>query len=98
MTYRTPLILLLIVFVWVVAGCGTAAAPEPTPAPTAHPGKTVVSSRCIGCHEMNRVENAAFDRKGWQLTVDRMVLAGAQLNEDQIGLAVDYLAQTYPKK
>lgn len=95
-------LLFLVMFLMILAsvGCGPAATPEPTatPPPTEHPGKAVVASRCIGCHELNRVTNAAFDHEGWQLTVDRMVLSGAQLTDEQVAQAVDYLAQTYPKE
>jgi len=94
--YYVIFVLLTILGALVIVSCGTASAPEPTP--TVHPGKALVSSRCIGCHELNRVTNAAFDQQGWQLTVDRMVLNGAQLSEEQAVLAVDYLAQTYPKE
>lgn len=94
--YFVFFILLTILGTLVIVGCGTASTPEPTP--TVHPGKALVSSRCIGCHELNRITNAAFDQEGWQLTVDRMVLSGAQLSEEQVGLVVDYLAQSYPKE
>jgi len=49
-----------------------------------------------GCESVSR--NAAFDRQGWQLIVDRMVLTGAQLSEEQRELVVDYLASSYPKE
>jgi mono/diheme cytochrome c family protein len=89
---------LLFLVAMAVVGCGPEPTPEPPPTPTVHPGKAVVSSRCIGCHELNRVENAAYDKEGWQLTVDRMVLSGAQLTDEQVPLVVDYLAQAYPKE
>ena len=91
----------MILLTLIIVGCGPAATPEPTPTPTPvpeHPGKAIVASRCIGCHEMNRVTNAAYDEKGWQLTVDRMVLAGTQLSDEQVALVVDYLTETYPKE
>jgi hypothetical protein len=47
---------------------------------------------------MNRVENASYDENGWQLTVDRMVMLGATISDEQTPLVVDYLAQAYPKE
>ena len=79
-------------------GCGPAATPEPTPTPEVHKGKAIVANRCIGCHEIGRVTNAKYDREGWQMTVDRMVLSGAELSDEQTELVVDYLALTYPKE
>ena len=74
--------------------------PEPTatPTPEVHQGKSIVETRCIGCHDINRVTNAKFDETGWKLTVDRMVISGAQLSEEQKTLVIDYLAQTFPKE
>jgi len=96
--YYVFLILLMILGTLMIVSCGAQSPPEAATTPTVHPGKALVSSRCIGCHQLNRVTNAAFDREGWQLTVDRMVLSGAQLSEEQVGQVVDYLAQTYPKE
>ena len=100
MKMRKLIVIVMVLLILTIVGCGPAETPEPTavPTPTVHPGKAVVSSRCIGCHEMNRVTNAAFDQEGWQLIVDRMVLTGAQLSDDQVTMVVDYLAQTYPKE
>src|SRR3972149_1581157 len=77
------IILLMILVALNVVSCGLSLKSAPTPSPTAHPGKAIISGRCTGCHELNRITSAAFDRQGWQLTVDRMVLAGAQLSEEQ---------------
>lgn len=91
-------ILLMVLVSAIIVSCGSSATPEPTATPTTHPGKAIVSSRCIGCHELNRIHNAAFDQEGWQLVVDRMVLNGAQLSSDQVSVVVDYLADAYPKE
>ncbi len=95
---KTVLAIVVILIFLLIVGCGAPATPEPTPVPTVHPGKSLVSSRCVGCHPMNRVENAAYDEKGWQLTVDRMVLLGAEIPNDQAPVVVDYLAQAFPKE
>lgn len=92
------IIFLLILAAMIIASCGSSAEPEAAATPTTHPGKALVSSRCTICHELNRVENASYDREGWQLTVKRMVDFGAQLSEEQAGLTVDFLAANYPKE
>ena len=97
------LILAAILMVLISVSCGPAPTQEPTPTlePTPTPqemlGKALVASRCIGCHELNRVTKVSFDQEGWQKTVDWMVLIGAQLSDEEAVLVVDYLAQTYPK-
>jgi mono/diheme cytochrome c family protein len=81
------------------AACSTPAAqvPPAEPTPSVHQGKELVETRCGTCHGVNMVEASKKDRDGWQTTVDRMVLAGAQLNDEQKVQVVDYLAVTYKK-
>lgn len=94
------LILSIVILIAIVAGCSLAPPPEPTatPVPTLHPGKSVVSSRCIACHDIGRVTNYKNDLDGWTLLVDRMVLLGATLSDEQREQSIDYLAFTYPKE
>jgi hypothetical protein len=91
-------ILLITCVVLIIVGCGPPPTPLPTPTPTIHPGEAIMTNRCIGCHELTWTINAAYDQEGWQLTVDRMVVNGTQLTDDQIELIVDYLAENYPKE
>ncbi len=90
------LIVLMILIVVLLAACSSEA-PEPTatPVPTVHPGKSIVSSRCLGCHSLNQLENSAFNERGWQLVVERMQMLGVQLSDEQVSVVVDYLAQAY---
>ena len=90
------LLAILVALMLVMVNCGPPPTPEPTPAPTEHPGKAIVGSRCIGCHSLNQFENTTFNERGWRLVVDRMVLLGAQLTEEQVVQVVDYMVQTYP--
>mgnify|MGYP003573466787 CR=1 FL=1 len=92
------LLILIGVLILTAVGCGPEPTPEPTPTPEVHKGKAIVATRCVGCHEIGRVTNAKYDREGWQKTVDRMVLSGTQLTDEQYELVVDYLALTYPKE
>ncbi len=98
MKVQIGLLLLVGILVLTSVSCGPAATPEPTPTPEVHKGKAIVTTRCVGCHEIGRVQNAKYDRDGWQMTIDRMVLTGAQLTDEQKELVVDYLALTYPKE
>jgi len=90
--------ILMVLVALIIGSCGSSSTPEPTATPTTHPGKAIVSSRCTTCHELNRIENAAYDQQGWELTVDRMVLNGAQLSDEQVGQVVEYLVINYPKE
>jgi len=94
------LILLAVVLIAVAVGCSSAPPPEPTATavPTAHPGASIVKSKCIQCHDLGRVNEYKGDHDGWGLTVDRMVLLGVKLTDEQREQTVDYLAVTYPKE
>lgn len=94
MNRKVTLPLLITLVILIIVGCGPASTPEPTP--TLHPGKSIVTSRCIACHSINQLENSAFNERGWQLVVDRMQMLGVQLTDDQVVVVVDYLAKTYP--
>lgn len=90
---------LMIVIALSMLGCGAAATPPPpTPTPTPHPGEALVNSRCSTCHPLGLVENAKFSAQGWQIVVERMVMAGTALNSEQQALVVDYLAVKFPKE
>ena len=87
----TSIIGLLVVL---LVACGQGAAPEPT----THPGKAVMNQKCVQCHDISRVTNYQDDPEGWALTVDRMVMLGAQLSDEQYDQLVDYLATNYPEE
>jgi len=84
--YRLVIIFLLAALVLV--GCGS----KETVAPTPHPGQALVQTKCSTCHTLAQVDNAKYSREMWQATVDRMVLAGMQITDEQKELIVDYLA------
>jgi len=90
-------ITLVIFCTMVLMGC---AADTPIPAtatPTEHPGKALVSSRCGTCHAIGLVENARNNQAGWDITVDRMIMNGAKIDQTQKIQIVEYLASTYAK-
>lgn len=87
---KITFILVLIIIAMFIVGCG-AAEPEPTSTPAIHPGKVLVESRCSTCHGLPQVNNADYSADIWGATIDRMILAGAAVNDEQKALIVDYL-------
>jgi mono/diheme cytochrome c family protein len=89
---------LIFVIILSAVGCGSPAqAPAPTATEGVHAGKVLLETRCSTCHGLNMVEASKKDLDGWQATVDRMILVGAQLNDEQKVQVVDYLVINYGK-
>jgi hypothetical protein len=68
---------------------------EPTVEPVAIAGEALLQERCTACHTLDRVMRAGHTALGWEQTVDRMVKRGAELNDEERTVLIDYLAQTY---
>ena len=94
----TSLIIALVFFcVILLAGCAADTPVPPTATPTEHPGKALVTSRCATCHAIGVIENAKNNQAGWEALVDRMVINGAKVDDNQKTQIVDYLASSFPK-
>jgi mono/diheme cytochrome c family protein len=89
-------IVMLLFITVIITGCGGAAEPTEVPTPTVHPGKSVMNSKCGTCHDITRVTSHQDDLEGWELTVDRMIMLGTQLSDQQRADLIDYLSQEYP--
>ena len=72
-------------------------APPTEEAPAMLNGKSLVEERCTKCHDLGRVERAKKAEEEWKATVERMVGKGAQLNQAEQELVIQYLTETYPK-
>lgn len=68
---------------------------EPTTEPTGGDGAVLLEQRCTTCHDLNRSTQAQKTREEWEQTVVRMVGKGAQLDEEEQVILIDYLAETY---
>ncbi len=89
-------ILLLVVISGLVAGCGEG---EVTPQPDVQgptlSGMTLLNDRCTQCHTLARVRSASKTREEWSETVANMIERGAELDQQEEEVLVDYLAETY---
>ena len=57
--------------------------------------KRLYESACTQCHGLHMIEQTRDGRSGWEDTVHKMVIAGTQLNADEMELVIDYLVQHY---
>ena len=76
----------------------------PAPAPAARvgqttsalpdfPGRNVLTTKCMQCHQMSMWTALRQDRKAWEGVMYRMVGRGALWTEDDIRAMADYLAR-----
>ena len=81
-----------------IAGLIATLASETVRPPSTAPaidGASLLEARCTDCHSLDRVKQAKKTRDQWAKNVTRMVGKGAQLNADESGLVIQYLAATY---
>lgn len=86
--------LLLVVTATVLSACGDGSG-ETADQVVSVDGETLLQERCTECHGLERTTSAQKTRAEWEDTVTRMVNRGAELNEAEKTVLVDYLAENY---
>lgn len=56
-------------------------------------GERIISQRCLMCHDAKRIEDAEYDRKGWEKTVERMIDIGSRITPAENEILIDYLTR-----
>ena len=74
--------------VLLVTGISTAPANEDE-------GRSLYQAACSQCHGLAPIELTRNGRQGWEDTVHKMVVVGAQLGADEMELVIDYLFTHY---
>ncbi|HYZ62307.1 MAG TPA: hypothetical protein VE650_07615, partial [Acetobacteraceae bacterium] len=62
------------------------------------PGKEIVQSACIGCHETSRILASGYNARDWDNVVHMMLNAGAPVQPDQVAQLEAYLVKNFPEK
>lgn len=57
--------------------------------------KRLYQAACVQCHALRPIEATRDGRSGWEDTVHKMIVIGAQLNAAEMDTVVDYLARHY---
>lgn len=60
-------------------------------------GKDVIERMCINCHGIEQVTAQRYSKKYWGSVVDDMVSRGAEGSDEDVNLAIAYLARNFGK-
>jgi cytochrome c5 len=63
--------------------------------PQSDKGEQVMNASCLACHDLRPIQVTALNSEGWSGLVAAMVDRGAQVNEGDVPVLVEYLARTY---
>ena len=89
------LILISTLLLLVMAACTSSTPATQDQAPASDTGTSLVNERCSQCHSVNTVKAMNLTKDEWTQTVDRMIRKGANLNEEEKKLVIEYLDANY---
>ncbi len=75
--------------------CATPAAAQAFPD---GPGKEILEKKCSTCHAPEQVTTFGRSAEEWHEVVVNMIDLGAELNEEEAKVLVEYLAKNWPLK
>jgi competence protein ComEA len=58
-------------------------------------GKVLVQRTCVNCHALKVVTSKRASREQWSALIDQMVSRGAELEDEDIEIVVNYLAKNF---
>ena len=66
----------------------------------AGPGRELLLSRCLGCHDLGGLElfDDYYTREDWHGLLETMVAHGAEFDADELELVADYLGLHYSRR
>ena len=62
------------------------------------PGKDILEKKCSSCHSPSQVTTVGRSADEWQEVVVAMIDLGAEMNEEETKVLVEYLAKNWPAK
>ena len=62
------------------------------------PGKDILEKKCSACHSPSQVTTVGRSAEEWHEVTVSMIDLGAELNEEEVKVIVEYLAKHWPAK
>jgi major membrane immunogen (membrane-anchored lipoprotein) len=91
MRTRTLIVGVVVALILILSACGA----DDAGMDNVPDGETLLQNRCDECHDLQRVTDSQKTEAEWEETVERMIQQGAELNEEEKEVLVDYLAENY---
>ena len=85
--------ILLVLFTASSSGGSTSLYPEDSGPDAA----VLFAEECSKCHALDLVKQVSYDADQWEAAVDRMIIKGAVLNDEEKAIVTDYLIEKYAK-
>ena len=82
----------------VAAAFAASVAPAAAQAFPDGPGKEILEKKCSTCHAPEQVTTFGRSAEEWHEVVVNMIDLGAELNEEETKVLVEYLAKNWPVK
>ena len=82
------------------AAVGTLPTEDPGVELPAGPGRELLLSRCLGCHNLGGLElfNDYYTREDWHMLLETMVAHGAKVDAAELEIVADYLGLNYSRQ
>ena len=58
-------------------------------------GKKILEDSCTACHDLEAVKRQRLNKEGWQNMITSMISNGAQVDQKDLPVLVDYLAKNF---
>ena len=58
-------------------------------------GKAIVQRTCVSCHALKVVTTKRATKQQWSAVINLMLSKGADLDDDEVDVVVDYLAKNF---
>lgn len=84
--------LMLVMVILVIAACAQSAPSIPeVEEEDLESAEALIIERCSGCHSADKVFQEDYDREGWEDIFADMIRKGADVNEEEQTLMIDWL-------
>jgi cytochrome c5 len=58
-------------------------------------GEQIQNAACLDCHDLRPIQTAAFDKSTWSAMVQSMIRKGAEVNDADKPVLIDYLVKNH---